>query len=249
MGDRVCLFSGSSGSDSDGSGAAAPVLPPLRFQKKRVREFISQLQQPNKLGPTFFSDDDVKEWDSWNNEVPESLGEVQPRDHPLPLMFPAKCIQVSDGAGSSGAGGHPARAELISYANARGRSLSVVQRQRQFEQTAIMTEDDLPVGSRVALKKGSSINANGYRTPFYIGEVLSHSRASNGTVEALLVHYLMPSGAYGLFCDDINRSWKLACVAEHVYSGRCKLTIDCRAAATKAGTDGEVGKEACAGAD
>ena len=99
MGDRTRLFSDSSSSDSEGPGAAARTLPPLRFQKKRVREFISELQHPNKLGPTFFSDDDVKEWDSWNSEVPESLGEVKPSDHPLPLMFPAKCAQVSDGAG------------------------------------------------------------------------------------------------------------------------------------------------------
>ena len=104
MGDRTRLFSDSSSSDSEGPGAAARTLPPLRFQKKRVREFISELQHPNKLGPTFFSDDDVKEWDSWNSEVPESLGEVKPSDHPLPLRFPAKCAQVSDGAGSSGAG-------------------------------------------------------------------------------------------------------------------------------------------------
>ena len=107
MGDRTRLFSDSSSSDSEGPGAAARTLPPLRFQKKRVREFISELQHPNKLGPTFFSDDDVKEWDSWNSEVPESLSKslskVKPSDHPLPLMFPAKCAQVSDGAGSSGA--------------------------------------------------------------------------------------------------------------------------------------------------
>ena len=94
MGDRTRLFSDSSSSDSEGPGAAARTLPPLRFQKKRVYAnscFISELQHPNKLGPTFFSDDDVKEWDSWNSEVPESLGEVKPSDHPLPLRFPAKC--------------------------------------------------------------------------------------------------------------------------------------------------------------
>ena len=73
MGDRTRLFSDSSSSDSEGPGAAARTLPPLRFQKKRVREFISELQHPNKLGPTFFSDDDVKEWDSWNSEVPERV--------------------------------------------------------------------------------------------------------------------------------------------------------------------------------
>ena len=161
MGDRTRLFSDSSSSDSEGPGAAARTLPPLRFQKKRVREFISELQHPNKLGPTFFSDDDVKEWDSWNSEVPESLGEVKPSDHPLPLRFPAKCAQVSNGAGSSGAGSHPARAELISYANAGGRSLSVVQRQRQYEQSASLQLEDVPVGSRVALKRGSTIDANG----------------------------------------------------------------------------------------
>mgnify|MGYP004191165819 CR=1 FL=1 len=80
MGDRTRLFSDSSSSDSEGPGAAARTLPPLRFQKKRVREFISLLRiaaSPNKLGPTFFSDDDVKEWDSWNSEVPESLGEME----------------------------------------------------------------------------------------------------------------------------------------------------------------------------
>ena len=70
-----------------------------------------------------------------------------------------------------------ARAELISYANAGGRSLTVVQRQRQYEQSASLQLEDVPVGSRVALKRGSTIDANGYRTPFYVGEVLSHTKA------------------------------------------------------------------------
>lgn len=90
----------------------------------------------------------------------------------------------------------------------------------------------------------NTIDEGGYGTPFYLGKVLSvelapeAAAASDAAAEERLitsvrVHYMMPYDgtrkrkATGcdevptMFCDDVQKPWKLACHGKHAWEKGC----------------------------
>jgi len=76
----------------------------------------------------------------------------------------------------------------------------------------------------------------GYRTPFWVGDVVEAFGDRDGTLEKVTIHFRMPQAASGLFCDDLKNPWNLACHALHTYDGACERKLACKAAAEKAGS-------------
>ena len=73
-------------------------------------------------------------------------------------------------------------------------------------------------GSSVALAKDNAVAEPGYGTPFYVGDVLAVSTGEDGHLKTLTVHYRMPVGGDGLFCDDSRKPWD---------SGRSRPSAEC----------------------
>ena len=79
---------------------------------------------------------------------------------------------------------------------------------------------DVPPGSTVAVLCDTQLaTAPGYRTPFWLGDVVEAvGDAAGGNLDKVIIHFRMPQAAGGLFCDDATKPWNLACHAQHTYS-------------------------------
>ena len=232
---------------STAAGAAPGAAAGGRQQRKEakecglqsgvVKEFLEMIQRRDRLGPDFFNDDEKRKWDQFLDGVPASAAESADGKTLLPVQMPRKCKARAEGcAGSSTSTGQQ---EIITYTNAGGRQFQTADRQRQHAASKPLRLADVPQGSAVAIKRDpEAASADpGYNTPFYIGDVIDAVTDQSGMVKKVTIHYRMPQGADGLFCDDLKKGWNLACHAQHKYTKACERWRVCRAAAAKAGSD------------
>lgn len=207
------------------------------LNKSVVEEFVlTTMLRNDRLGEDFLNDDEKQQWRQWLASEPSSAAEVAAEDWPLPVEMPRKCLPRPAGGGGE-ASTSAGQQEIVAYSNASGRQFSTSARARQYQQTRRLAALDVKVGSTVALKRSEeSIQQPGYGTPFYLGDVVELREAPDGGVQSLRVHYRMPVGAGQLFCNDLKKPWRLACHALHVHDGKCKHSVACRQAASKAGS-------------
>ena len=225
------------------AGHEQPEVQPRGLNQEAVKEFLEMIQRHDRLGPDFFSDDEKQQWDEWWDATPASAAESADGISLFPIMMPAKCLPRTAAPGSS-AGPSSSQQEIIVYRNAGGRQFGVADRQRQRAQTKHLLPANVPVGSSVAIRRVSASSDTqrgppGYNTHFYIGEVVSISPVdASGHVRELQVHFRMPQGGDGLFCDDsMTKPWNLACHALHTYHKSCERGKACKAAAKKASSE------------
>ena len=201
-----------------------------------VKQFLGMLQRPDRLGPDFFTDVERQQWDEWLDAVPGGAADSMDAKSLLPVKMPLKCLPRPE-AGSSSIGGAPtSQAEIITYANAGGRQFRAADRRRQYASKRALVAADVPKDSTVAIWcDPEAATQPGYRTPFWVGDIMDCvSDAASGELEKVTIHFRMPEGAGGLFCDDVKKPWNLVCHAQHAYTLRCERGVACRAAAQKA---------------
>ena len=216
---------------------------PCGLDPTAVKGFLKMIQQSDRLGPEFFTDDEKQQWDQWLDGTPASAEDSPDGRTLFPLQMPAKCLPRTSH--------HCAwqqcwpivvqyqQEEIITYNNAGGRQFRRADRQRQHGQSKRLLPADLPVKSTVAIRRDTARQPGppGYNTPFYVGDVVSVDTVdASGHVGELEIHFRMPQAGDGLFCDDLNKPWNLACHALHTYHRSCERGIACRAAAAKAGS-------------
>jgi hypothetical protein len=206
-----------------------------------VQSFLRMLERQDRLGPDFLSDDDKNDWDAYLGSVPRSAAESMDARALLPVRMPPKCRpRAASSAGPSGTSIE--QTEIISYSNSGGgRQFQPGERQRQHAAKAPLLVHQVPVGSTVAIRRDRDIlldSTPGYGTVFYLGDVVELVSNPSGTVSKLTVHYRMPQGKDGLFCNDMTKAWNLACHAHHMYDRHCERRTACKLAATRAGSQG-----------
>lgn len=212
---------------------------PRGLDPTAVKGFLKMIQQSDRLGPEFLTDDERQQWDEWLDGTPASAEDSPDGRTLFPLLMPAKCLPRTTVPGSS-AGPSSSQQEIITYSNAGGRQFGRADRQRQHALLKPLLAADVPVNSTVAIRRGPVRQPGppGYNTPFYVGDVVSVNTVdASGHVGELEIHFRMPQAGDGLFCDDLKKPWNLACHALHTYHRSCERGKACRAAATKAGSE------------
>ena len=205
---------------------------------KAVKEFLAMIQRRDRLGPDFFTDDERQQWDDWLDNQPASAAEAVAAAPLLPVQMPPKWQPRASGSSGVGASTSMVQQEIITYTNAGGRQFGRADRQRQHEAAKPLVLADVPVGSTVAIRRDSqSISyPPGHDTPFYVGDVVGAAAREDGVVETVTIHWRMPQGADGLFCNNLQKPWNLACHAGHNYNRLCDHRVVCREAAAAAGS-------------
>ena len=114
------------------------------------------------------------------------------------------------------------------------------QLKREALQARPLFESDIPVGTKVALRRDGRDpwSPKGYGTLFYLGEVLAlHFAASSDggssagaqrPVMSLDVHYLLPMVGNREACDEEHKGWRPACCALHPWDNLCEKRHTCR---------------------
>ena len=203
-----------------------------------VKQFLGMLQRRDRLGPDFFADGELLQWNEWLDAVPARAAEAPDGKSLLPVQMPLKCLP-RPAAGSNSAGPSSlGQEEIITYANADGREFGVAERRRQYDSRKALRLSDVPQGSVIAIRADTEAATQpGYRTPFWVGDVIEAFGDRDGALETVTIHFRMPQAAAGLFCDDVTKPWNLACHALHTYDGTCERKLACKAAAQKAGSN------------
>ena len=226
---------------SDGAGNAREEASAQRtrgLDPAAVKEFLAMLRRPDRLGPDYFTDAEMLQWSEWLDAVPASAAVAPGASSLIPVGMPQKCLPRPAGGSSGGPSTSITQQEIITYTNAGGRRFGAAERRRQYSRSQGLHLSDVPVGSTVAVHcDPEALTQPGYRTPFWIGDVINTTGESDsGKLEKLTLHFRMPQAAGGLFCDDVTKPWNLACQAQHTYSLACERGVKCKAAARKAGS-------------
>lgn len=206
-----------------------------RFDKDSILGAVRQLRvRASSLLPA----EDMQEWVDWHAKAPSKLSEVDASERPLPLKMPMKCLPAApDRVAVSTV---REQEQLMVYQNPGGRVYSKAERERDAQQARQLTEDDLPVGSSVALKRhaGDPTEPGGYGTVFYIMDILSVELEDDGEVKPegaepvprkvtkVTGHYRMPIFR-GVGCNNEWRQWKPVCVSFHPYESQCETRRLC----------------------
>ena len=171
--------------------------------------------------PAFFPDEVKQEWLNWAENTPATLSEV-PEEHRLrQCKMPMKCLPASEAQVAV----PRVQREIIRYTNADGRSVNQAVLCRDADALKQMVEGDLTIDSTVALNREKETEgecADGYGTPFYLGDATAieyESAASSSAMDAsasasaaraprkiksFTVHYRMPL-LRGRFSNDVTR--------------------------------------------
>ena len=201
-----------------------------------VKQFLGMLQRRDRLGADYFTDGDMLQWNEYLDAVPASAAEAPDGKSLLPVQMPLKCLPLP-AAGNSAGPSSLGQEEIITYANADGREFGAAERRRQYDSRKALRLSDVPQGSAIAIRcDPEAATQPGYRTPFWVGDVVEAFGDRDGTLEKVTIHFRMPQAASGLFCDDLKKPWNLACHALHTYDGACERKLACKAAAQKAGS-------------
>jgi hypothetical protein len=188
---------------------------------------------PGLVGP----EDVQRDWAVWLEETPEQLEDVPASYRPLPLAMPMKCVPADQER--SAPQDVADQVELLTYQNPDG-GAGVSRNTREYEalQTKALYEGMTDVGDIVAVKRPDEHEADtdGFRTPFYVGEVLrvhfveatGSSSSSKKEIKAVDVHWHYPF-LNGVPCDDVNRKWLPACQGLlHEWTAQCETRIRCK---------------------
>ena len=195
--------------------------------------------------PAFFPPDVVGRWHEWSKKTPNHLSDV-PEDLRLrECAMPRKCLP----AGQQAVVLPRVQTELITYQNECDVFVDRTRLQRDADARKPLDEQDVKVGSTVALKRDASqqFTEAGWSTPFYLGDVLAVNFKSAGAdaassareIESVVVHYRMPRDRNAR-SDDIKKPWLRVCHggASHAWTPQCeRRTHLCVAAGRAAGQE------------
>ena len=203
-----------------------------RFDKDAV---LSAVETLHRKAPELLPADMLAEWQSWHASAPTTCSEVADAKHPLPLRMPMKCSPSPNEPAPLRAAAQ--QQQLLTYQNPEGQGYTKDARARDALAAISLKEDDVPVGSTVALRRPPQdegvANEPGYDTLFYLADVVSvelsdgpKDHVGSREVASLEVHYRMPF-RNGKACDDEHRAWHPICVGHHQWAHMCEARGQC----------------------
>jgi hypothetical protein len=97
-----------------------------------VKQFIGKLLHRDRLGPDYFSDVELQQWNEWLDAVPASAAESVDAKSLLPVQMPPKCLPRPEAGSSSDGPATMGQQEILTYSNAGGRRFGTAERRRQY---------------------------------------------------------------------------------------------------------------------